>query len=90
LCPPWPQQETPGLVTPSSSKVLASSEASFIEVASSTTCDISGLIACGGVGSLLKIEGESSAELDDSSLPPLVLEGKILVLASFRFFIVIN
>ena len=47
------------------------------------------LIACGGVTSLLKIEGESSAELDGSSLPPLILEGKILVLASFRFFIVI-
>ena len=33
----------------------------------------------GGVASLLKIEGESSAELDGSSLPPLVLEGTILV-----------
>ena len=36
---------------------------------------MSGLIACGGVGTLLKTEGESSAELDGSSLPPLVLEG---------------
>ena len=33
-----------------------------------------------GVASLLKIEGESSVELDGSSLPPLVVEGKILVL----------
>ena len=33
-----------------------------------------------GVASLLKTEGESSAELDDSSLPPLIVEGKILVL----------
>jgi hypothetical protein len=59
-------------------------------VVSSITCDISELIACGGVASLLKTEGESSAELDGSSLPPLILEGIILVLASFRFFIVIN
>ena len=28
-----------------------------------------------GVASLLITEGESKAELDDSSLPPLVLEG---------------
>ena len=28
-----------------------------------------------GVASLLIIEGESSAELDGSSLPPLVVEG---------------
>ena len=33
-----------------------------------------------GVASLLKTEGESSAELDGSSLPLLVVEGKILVL----------
>ena len=33
-----------------------------------------------GVASLLKTEGESSAELDGSSLPPLAVEGKILVL----------
>ena len=33
------------------------------------------LIACGGVASLLKTEGESSAELDGSSLPPLIVEG---------------
>jgi hypothetical protein len=58
-------------------------------VASSMTCNISGLITYGGVASLLKIEGESSAECDGKSLPPLILEGKILVLASFRFFIVI-
>ena len=44
----------------------------------------------GVVSSLFKIEGESSAELDGSSLPPLVLEGKILVLVSFGFFVVIN
>ena len=43
-----------------------------------------------GVASLLIIEGESSAELDGSSLPPLAVEGKILVLLSFRFLIVIN
>ena len=33
-----------------------------------------------GVANLLITEGESSAELDGSSLPPLVVEGKILVL----------
>ena len=33
----------------------------------SITCDISKLIACGGVASLLKIEGESSAELDGAT-----------------------
>ena len=33
-----------------------------------------------GFASLLKTEGGSSAELDGSSLPPLVVEGKILVL----------
>ena len=62
------------------------------EVASSITCDISEFIAVAGLGvaSLLITEGESSAELDGSSLPPLVVEGKILVLASFKFFIVIN
>ena len=43
-----------------------------------------------GVASLLKTEGESSAELDGSSLPPLVVEGKNLVLASFKFFTVIS
>ena len=43
-----------------------------------------------GVTSLLKTEGESSAELDGSSLPPLVAEGKIIVRSSFKFFIVIN
>ena len=36
------------------------------------------------------MEGESSAELDSSSIPPLVVEGKILVLASFKFFIMIS
>ena len=47
------------------------------EVASSITCDISELIAEAGLGvaSLLKTEGESSAELDGSSSPPLVFEG---------------
>ena len=55
------------------------------------TCGLSGLlkdlekkvglsrkewIAGAGVASLLKTEGESSAELDGSSLPPLVVEGK--------------
>ena len=49
------------------------------------TCDILGLITCGGVASLLKTEGESSEECDGSSLPPLVLEGTILVLVSFKF-----
>ena len=49
----------------------------IVEVASSITCDISGFIACGGVASLLITEGESKAELDDSSLPPLVFEGNI-------------
>ena len=41
------------------------------------TCDISELIAGVGLGvaSLLKIEGESSTELDGSSLPPLVVQG---------------
>ena len=34
-----------------------------------------------GVANLLIIEGESSAELDGSSLPPLVVEAKILVLS---------
>ena len=43
-----------------------------------------------GVASLLKTEEESSAELDGSSLPSLVVEGKIVVLSSFQFFIVIN
>ena len=43
-----------------------------------------------GVASLLKIEGESSAEQDGSSLRSLVVEGKILVLSSFKFLIVIN
>ena len=33
-----------------------------------------------GVANLLITEGESSAELDGSSLPPLVVEEKILVL----------
>ena len=47
------------------------------KVASSITCDISELIAEAslGVASLLKIEGESSAVLGGSSLPPLVVEG---------------
>ena len=46
-------------------------------MASSIACDISELIAEAGLGvaSLLKTEGESSAELDGSSLPPLVVEG---------------
>ena len=48
------------------------------------------IIAGGGGASLLKTEGESSAELDGSSLPPLVVEGKILVLVSFKFLIVIS
>ena len=43
-----------------------------------------------GVASLLITEGESSAKLDGSSLPPLVVEGKILVLSSFKFLVVIN
>ena len=38
-----------------------------------------------GVANLLITEEESSAELDGSSLPPLVVEGKILVLSSFRY-----
>ena len=37
--------------------------------------DISESIAGVGVASLPKTEGESSAELDGSSLPPLVVEG---------------
>ena len=47
-------------------------------MASSITCDVSERIAEAGlvVASLLKTEGESSAELDGSSLPPLVVEGK--------------
>ena len=59
------------------------------EVASSITCEISEFIAVAGLGvaSLLITEGESSAEL---TLPPLIVEGKILVSASFKFFIVIN
>ena len=44
------------------------------EVESSITCDILESIACVGVARLLKTEGESSAELDGSSLPPLVVE----------------
>ena len=46
---------------------------------------ISKFIAVAGLGvaSLLKTEGESSAELDSSSLPPLVVEGKNL--SSFVF-----
>jgi hypothetical protein len=48
-------------------------------VASSIIYDISELLAGVGVASLLKIEGESSVELDGSSLTPLVVEGKILV-----------
>ena len=61
-------------------------------MASSITCDISEFIAVAGLGvaSLLITEGESSAELDGSSLPPLVVEGKILVLLSFKFLIVIS
>ena len=61
-------------------------------MASSITCDISEFIAVAGLGvaSLLITEGESSAELDGSSLPPLVVEGKIVVRSSFKFFIVIN
>ena len=53
-------------------------------MASSITCDISELIAEAGLGvaSLLKTEGETSAELAGRSLPPLVLEGKILVVIS--------
>ena len=56
------------------------------------TCDISEFIAVAGLGvaSLLITEGESNAELDGSSLPPLVVEGKIVVRSSFKFFIVIN
>ena len=44
---------------------------------SSITCDISELTEEAGLGvaGLLKIEGESSAELDGSFLPPLVVEG---------------
>ena len=56
----------------------------------SITCDISKSIASVGVASLLKTEGQSSAELDGNSLPPLVVEGKILVLSSFKFLIVIK
>ena len=61
-------------------------------MASTITCDISQSIAEAGLGvaSLLKTEGESSEELDGSSLPPLVVDGKILVLASFKFFIGIS
>ena len=61
-------------------------------MASSITCDISERIAEAGldVASLLIMEGESSAELDGSSLPSIVVEGKLLVLASFKFFIVIS
>ena len=44
----------------------------------------------GELANLLKIEGESSAELDGSSLPLLVMEGRILVLGSFGFLIVIG
>ena len=53
---------------------------------------ISELIAEAGLGvaSLLKIEGESSARLDGSSLPPLVVEGYILVFGSLKFFIMIS
>ena len=60
------------------------------KVASSITCDISERIAEAvlGVASLLKTEGESSAELDGCSLPPLVVEGWILVFGSLKFFIV--
>ena len=60
------------------------------EVASSITCDILERIAEAGLGvaSLLKREGESSIELDGSSLPPLIVEGKILVLSSVKFLIV--
>ena len=47
-------------------------------------------VASLGVASLFITEGESSAELDGSSLPPLVVEGKIVVRLSFKFFIVIN
>ena len=43
-----------------------------------------------GVANLLITEGESSAELDGSSLPPLVVEENILVLSSSKFLIVIN
>ena len=59
-------------------------------MASSITCDISEFIAVAGLGvsCLLITEGESSAELDGSSLPPLVVEGKIVVQSSFKFFIV--
>ena len=59
-------------------------------MASSITCDISEFIAVAGLGvtSLLITEGESSARLDGSSLPPLVVEGKIVVQSSFKFFIV--
>ena len=52
--------------------------------------DILESIAGVGVASLLKTEGESGPELDGSSLHPLVVEGKILVLSSFKFLIVIN
>ena len=48
------------------------------EVASSITCNISESIVGVGVACLLKTKGESSAELDGSSLPPLVVEGKNL------------
>ena len=46
-------------------------------VASSSTRDISRFVAGGDVANLLKTEGESSAELDGSSLPLLVVEGRI-------------
>ena len=46
------------------------------EVASSSTGDISRFLAGGDVVNLLITEGESSAELDGNSLPPLVVEGK--------------
>ena len=41
----------------------------------SNTYDISDSIAGVGITNLLITEGESSAELDGSSLPPLVVEG---------------
>ena len=43
-----------------------------------------------GVANLLITEGESSARLDGNPLPPLVVEGKILVFSSFKFLIVIS
>ena len=62
----------------SSIEVVSSHVSCIAEVASSITCDISELIAEAGLGvaSLLKTEGESSAEQDGSTLPPLVVEGK--------------